>query len=57
LSALGLPDHVFEHIATMARLHSEGRYDRVTHDVEQIIGRPASSVRDFVADNPALFQS
>lgn len=56
LSALGLPQHVFEHLAGMARLHAEGRYDRVTHDVEKIIGRPASSVRDFVAAHPVLFQ-
>ncbi|GLX02004.1 NAD(P)H-binding protein [Microtetraspora sp. NBRC 16547] len=55
LSALGLPDHVFEHLATMARLHSEGRYDRATRDIEKITGRPASSVRDFVAAHPALF--
>ncbi|WP_326645715.1 NAD(P)H-binding protein [Streptosporangium sp. NBC_01755] len=56
LSTLGLPQHVFEHLAGMARLHSEGRYDRVTHDIEKIIGRPASSVRDFVTAHPALFQ-
>jgi NAD(P)H dehydrogenase (quinone) len=57
LSALKLPDHVFEHLATMARLHAEGRYDRVTHDFEKITGRPASGIRDFVADNSRLFQS
>ncbi len=57
LSALGLPDHVFEHLAVMARLHSEGRYDRATRDVEEVTGRRASSVRDFVVANPALFQS
>ncbi|MFJ2033867.1 NmrA family NAD(P)-binding protein [Streptosporangium sp. NPDC087985] len=56
LSTLGLPPHVFDHLATMARLHSEGRYDRLTRDVEKITGRPASSVRDFVADHLALFQ-
>lgn len=57
LGALGLPDHVFEHLATMARLHSQGRYDRVTRNVEKITGRPASSVRDFVSHNPALFEN
>jgi NAD(P)H dehydrogenase (quinone) len=55
LGALGLPGHVLDHLATMARLHAEGRYDRATHDVENIIGRPATSVRDFVAANHALF--
>lgn len=41
LAALGLEEHVTEHLATMARLHRENRYDRMTHDVEAILGRPA----------------
>ena len=57
LRTLGLPDHLFEHLATMARLHAQGRYDRVTRDVEKITGRPATSVREFVKANPALFES
>ena len=52
-----LPDHVFEHLLTMARLHAANRYDRLTHDVEAITGRPASSVRDFVARHAELFGS
>ena len=28
----GLPDHVFDHFVTMARLHAQNRYDRITHD-------------------------
>jgi len=55
LAPLGLPDHVKQHIATMARLHREGRYDRRTDDVEQITGRPAQSVQQYVAANPDLF--
>jgi NAD(P)H dehydrogenase (quinone) len=43
-----LPEHVFQHILTMARLHAANRYDRITHDVEAITGRPATSIRDFV---------
>jgi len=50
-----LPDHVFEHLLTMARLHAANRYDRLTHDVEAITGRPATSVRDFVAHHAELF--
>jgi uncharacterized protein YbjT (DUF2867 family) len=50
-----LPDHVFEHLLTMAHLHAANRYDRLTHDVETIIGRPATSVRDFVARHAAVF--
>jgi uncharacterized protein YbjT (DUF2867 family) len=52
-----LPDHVFEHLLTMARLHAANRYDRLTHDVEAITGRPATSVRDFVARHAELFGS
>ena len=55
LAPAGLPDHVNQHIATMARLHREGRYDRVTGDVEQITGQPAQTVEQYVASNPDLF--
>jgi NAD(P)H dehydrogenase (quinone) len=50
-----LPDHVFAHLLTMAHLHAANRYDRLTHDVETITGRPATSVRDFVARHAARF--
>jgi NAD(P)H dehydrogenase (quinone) len=50
-----LPEHVFEHLLTMARLHAANRYDRMTHDIEAITGRPALSVRDFVAKHADLF--
>ena len=50
-----LPDHVFEHLLTMARLHAANRYDRLTHDVEAITGRPATSARDFVAQHAESF--
>jgi NAD(P)H dehydrogenase (quinone) len=49
LRSLKLPEHVFHHILTMARLHAANRYDRVTHDIEAITGRLATSIRDFVA--------
>ena len=49
-------DHLFEHLVTMAQLHAANRYDRLTHDVEAIIGRPATSVRDFVARHAELFR-
>jgi uncharacterized protein YbjT (DUF2867 family) len=55
LEPAGLPDHVRQHIATMARLHREGRYDRATENVEQITGRRAQSVQQYVAANPDLF--
>ena len=33
LRSRGLPDHVFDHFITMARLHAENRYERMTRDV------------------------
>ena len=51
----GLPEHVYEHLLTMAKLHAEGRYDRLTHDVEAVLGRPATSARDFVVRHAASF--
>ena len=55
LRSRNLPDHVFEHLLTMARLHADNRYDRLTHDVETITGRPATSVRDFVANHASVY--
>ncbi|MGO9056258.1 MAG: NAD(P)H-binding protein [Candidatus Binataceae bacterium] len=55
LRKLNLPDHVFGHILTMARLHAANRYDRITHDVQAITGRPPLSIRDFVAKHADLF--
>jgi NAD(P)H dehydrogenase (quinone) len=55
LRGRNLPDHLFEHLLTMARLHAANRYDRLTHDVEAITGRPATGVRDFVAQHADLF--
>ena len=57
LRSPGLPEHVVEHLQTMARLHAAGRYDRLTDDVEAITGRPATSVRDYVANHPEVFGS
>ncbi|MGK4580297.1 NAD(P)H-binding protein [Kitasatospora sp. HPMI-4] len=55
LRGQGLPDHVLDHLSTMARLHAENRYDRVTGEVEQITGHPATGVRQFAESNPGLF--
>jgi uncharacterized protein YbjT (DUF2867 family) len=43
-----LPEHVYEHFLTMARLHATNRYDRFSRDVETITGRPTLSVREFI---------
>jgi uncharacterized protein YbjT (DUF2867 family) len=55
LSRAGLGSYVDEHIATMARLQRENRYDRLTATVEEITGRPAESVEQFVARQSDLF--
>src|SRR5262245_23484698 len=51
----GLPEHVSEHLLTMAKLHAASRYDRLTHDVEAVLGRPAAGARDFVARHADSF--
>ena len=51
----GLPEHVYEHFLAMAKLHAANRYDRLTHDVEAILGRPATSARAFVARHGQYF--
>jgi uncharacterized protein YbjT (DUF2867 family) len=55
LRSLKLPEHVFHHILRMVRLHAANRYDRATHNIETIIGRPATSIRDFIAKRADLF--
>jgi uncharacterized protein YbjT (DUF2867 family) len=55
LAHFNLGPYVDEHIATMARLHRENRYDRVTTTVEEITGRPAESVKQFVAQRSDIF--
>ncbi|WP_269856737.1 NAD(P)H-binding protein [Streptomyces sp. RPT161] len=54
LKPLGLSPHVFDHIATMAELHRENRYDRVTNDVAELLGRPPSGFESLVEATPGL---
>ncbi|MFF3657109.1 NmrA family NAD(P)-binding protein [Streptomyces olivochromogenes] len=49
LDKAGLPPHTEQHIATMARLHRENRYDRTSDDVEGVTGVPAQTIEAFVA--------
>ena len=55
LMPIGLPPHVQQHIATMARLHREDRYDRSTDDVAQITGSPAQTMEQYVAAHAYVF--
>src|SRR5215510_12706805 len=49
LAKAGLPPHTEQHIATMARLHRENRYDRASDDVERVTGVPGQTIERFVA--------
>ncbi|MEV5832723.1 NAD(P)H-binding protein [Nocardia sp. NPDC052112] len=55
LKPVGLPPHVEQHIATMARLHRADRYNRITDDVEQVIGEPAMTVEQYIAGHRERF--
>ena len=55
LRTAGLPDHVQQHISTMARLHREDRYNRASDDVETLTGESAQTVEQYIAANPKLF--
>jgi hypothetical protein len=48
LPSKGLTPHVAAHISTMARLHKENRYDRVTDDVQKITGTAATGISEWV---------
>ena len=50
-----LPEHVFDHLSTMAHLHAANRYDRLSPDVEAILGRPARSLEAMVRDHHERF--
>ena len=55
LARAGLGPYVDEHLLTMARLHRENRYDRVTATVEDVTGQPAESVEEFITRQKDLF--
>jgi uncharacterized protein YbjT (DUF2867 family) len=51
------PEHLYQHFAVMAKLHAENRYDRLTHDVDALLGRSATSVRAYVAKHAELWRA
>jgi uncharacterized protein YbjT (DUF2867 family) len=44
-----VPEHLSQHLLTMAELHRAGRYDRMADGVQRITGQPAMSVQEFVS--------
>ena len=55
LSRMGLPPHVEQHVATMAQLHRDNRYDRATGGVEHVTGMPPQSIEEFVTAHRNLY--
>jgi uncharacterized protein YbjT (DUF2867 family) len=55
LKPVGIPSHIEQHIATMARLHRADRYNRGTNEVEQVTGQPAQTVEQYIADHLERF--
>jgi len=55
LAGAGLEPHVREHLVSLARLHRQNRFDRLTRAVEEITGMPPQTIEDFVADRRELF--
>jgi uncharacterized protein YbjT (DUF2867 family) len=57
LLPLNLPQYVFHHVSTMAKLIAENRYDRLTSDVQKLTGKPSISVREYVTAHPEVFST
>ena len=55
LRDFGLPTHLVNHLAVMAELHSQGRYDRMTEDLFQLTGKIPTSMYEFVKLHAAEF--
>jgi uncharacterized protein YbjT (DUF2867 family) len=55
LAVARLGPYVDEHLLTVARLHRENRYDRMTTTVEEITGQPAESVEEWVKRQGEVF--
>jgi NAD(P)H dehydrogenase (quinone) len=55
LLPLNLPQYLFDHISTVAKLHAENRYDRLTLDVQKLTGKPSMNVRECVTGHSGVF--
>jgi uncharacterized protein YbjT (DUF2867 family) len=55
LAAFGMSPFVASHVATIAKLHQENRYDRLSDDVEILTGKPPIGIREFVQRNAHAF--
>lgn len=48
LREFGVSTHLAKHLAVMAELHAQGRYDRMTDDLFNLTGKTPTSMYDFV---------
>ena len=55
LREFGVPTHLVNHLAVMAKLHVQGRYDRMTDDLFQLTRKMPTSMYDFVKLHAAEF--
>ncbi|MBD1909358.1 MULTISPECIES: SDR family NAD(P)-dependent oxidoreductase [unclassified Leptolyngbya] len=55
LREFGVPTHLVNHLAVMAELHAQGRYDRMTNDLFKLTGKTPTSMYDFVKLHTAEF--
>jgi NAD(P)H dehydrogenase (quinone) len=54
LKPLHLSAHLQDHIATMARLHKQNRYDRATGDISDLLGRQPSGFDSLIEETASL---
>ncbi|MCF2151427.1 NmrA family NAD(P)-binding protein [Desmonostoc muscorum LEGE 12446] len=55
LREFGVSTHLVNHLAVMAELHAQGRYDRMTDDLFKLTGETPMSLYDFVKLHAAEF--
>jgi uncharacterized protein YbjT (DUF2867 family) len=55
LREAGAPTHLVNHLAVMADLHAQGRYDRMTDDLIKLTGKTPTSMHEFVKRHAAEF--
>lgn len=55
LLKFGVPTHLVNHLAVMAELHTQRRYDRMTDDLFKLTGKTPTSLYDFVKLHAAQF--
>jgi uncharacterized protein YbjT (DUF2867 family) len=55
LRVLGVPEYLIKHLAVLADLHGQGRFDRMTDEVFKLTGQKPMSMSEFVKQHAAEF--